>query len=253
MNDLRNIWIDLVDKKLWPIAAALLLALVAVPMVLAKDAEEPAPVAQVTAEPGPRLPGAVVKRAAEQRIGLSAGSARNPFRPQGFKAAATGTTGATTATAATSAGGAAGTGGAGASDGTGGSAKGDRPSDIVSGGPNGPEDTGAPPTEPSGPVETRVVVTFGVFGGALPTHTFAPLSPLPPASSPFLIYIGRGTDHKTAVFSLAGGISVDDDGDAACKPSRKLCQFIQMKAGDVQAFGANGKVYELTVQRYVRR
>lgn len=246
MNELRNIWLDLVDKKLWPVAVALLVALIAVPMVLAKDAEEPAPLAQVAAESGPRLPEAVVKRAAEQSIGLSAGSIRNPFRPQGFKSAATGTSGSGDSATATGDGDA-------ATDATGGAGSGDTPSDIVSGGPGGTEGSGAPATEPSGPVETRVVVSFGVFGGTLPSRSFAPLTALPPAGSPFLIYIGRGTDHKTAVFSLAGGVSVDDDGDAECKPSRKLCQFIQMRPGDVQAFEARRRVYELTVLRYVRR
>jgi hypothetical protein len=42
MNDfLLDLWNDLREKRLWPVAGVLLLALVALPVVLAKPAEEP--------------------------------------------------------------------------------------------------------------------------------------------------------------------------------------------------------------------
>jgi hypothetical protein len=259
VSDLRNIWVDLIDKRLWPIAVGLVLALIAVPVVLAKGSKAPPPPAKVAANSGPRLPGAVVTRAADQRIGLSSGKARDPFRPQGFR----GTTGA--ASTATSAAGSRGSSssspdsglisapGSGSADGGssgGGSVPnaGRSPGDIVSGGAgNG----NAPPLE-RGPVETRVVVTFGVFGGSLPTLTFAPLTALPPTKAPFLIYIGRAEDHRTAVFSVAGGVGIDRAGDGRCKPSRKLCQFIELKPGGVQDFTVKHTDYELTVLKYVR-
>ena len=42
MTTLRNIWTDLVEKRLWPVAVVLAAGLLAVPFVLAKGGEEPA-------------------------------------------------------------------------------------------------------------------------------------------------------------------------------------------------------------------
>ena len=42
-NFLLDIWSDLREKRLWPVAVALLVALVAVPVVLSKPAEEAEP------------------------------------------------------------------------------------------------------------------------------------------------------------------------------------------------------------------
>ena len=46
MNDVktfcRDLWNDLRARRLWPVAALLLVGLVAVPVVLSKQAEEPA-------------------------------------------------------------------------------------------------------------------------------------------------------------------------------------------------------------------
>ena len=40
---LSDLWADLREKRLWPVALLLLVALVAVPVVLAKPGAEPAP------------------------------------------------------------------------------------------------------------------------------------------------------------------------------------------------------------------
>ena len=43
MNDfLIDLWNDLREKRLWPVAALLLVGLIAVPVVLSKPTEEPA-------------------------------------------------------------------------------------------------------------------------------------------------------------------------------------------------------------------
>jgi hypothetical protein len=251
MSGLRDIWVDLVDKRLWPIALGLVLALVAVPVVLAKDSSTAPPPAKVLADKGPVLPGAVVDAATEQRLGLSAGKTHNPFRPRGFQSTtgasgatgATGTTGTTTTTTAPATN-AAGTGPTGSSGGG------------TSNGSGFPAVTPAPKTETTGPKEIRAEVTFGIFGGALPDQSFPPLTALPPTGNPFLIYMGRATDHRTAIFSMAGGVTAD--GDGVCKPSKRLCQYIALKPGGVEDFAvkhADGKTttYELTLLRYISK
>ena len=56
MNDfLNDLWNDLREKRLWPVAALLLVGLIAVPVVLSKPTEEPAAVAVVAPE-APRTP-----------------------------------------------------------------------------------------------------------------------------------------------------------------------------------------------------
>ena len=71
MNALRDVWVDLVDKKLWPLAVALVIALVAAPVVLSNGAgKAPAPVKTPVASSTPSLPAAVVSRATEQHVGL---------------------------------------------------------------------------------------------------------------------------------------------------------------------------------------
>jgi hypothetical protein len=51
MNVFADTWRQLVQRRLWPVAVLLLAALVAVPVVLAKDPAAPAPVSQPAEEP----------------------------------------------------------------------------------------------------------------------------------------------------------------------------------------------------------
>ena len=46
-----DLWHDLREKRLWPVALVLLAGLLAVPVLLAKDPEEPAPAPAVDAAP----------------------------------------------------------------------------------------------------------------------------------------------------------------------------------------------------------
>ena len=85
---LLDLWHDLKEKRLWPVAAVLLLALIAVPVLLAKPSEEaaaPAPVAKASG-PTPN----VLKQLAKVKLGdeevgdgstLGAFDAGNPFNP----------------------------------------------------------------------------------------------------------------------------------------------------------------------------
>jgi hypothetical protein len=60
MNDVRNLISELREKRLWPVAAALIVALIAVPLLLSSSSK-PVAVAQVpaaigSARPRPRCP-----------------------------------------------------------------------------------------------------------------------------------------------------------------------------------------------------
>src|SRR6202035_4133077 len=82
MTLLRQIWQDLRSKRLWPVAAVLLVAIVAVPVVLSGSSSAP------TVAP-PRAPAPVanglpaVSDTALPASSAPTGSARNPFGPAG--------------------------------------------------------------------------------------------------------------------------------------------------------------------------
>ena len=89
MNDfLLDIWNDLRDKKLWPVAALLLALLIAVPVVLSKPTEEPT-VAAVTAVPQAKTEGVakglatltVAKDDTGEGSTLDVFDPSDPFRP----------------------------------------------------------------------------------------------------------------------------------------------------------------------------
>src|SRR5436189_6378210 len=86
-NALTDLWDDLRAKRLWPVAALLLLAVVAVPVVLTKKSETPAS-APVTAsasqaaskQPDP-LAKVTVSDSTDTGSSLSAFDPSNPFLP----------------------------------------------------------------------------------------------------------------------------------------------------------------------------
>lgn len=101
MNLLRDIFIDLRDKRLWPLALVLILAIAAIPLVLSKSSNSglsaSAPPPSVPALPG--LP--VVSAQSTISQSHPTGPSRNPFA--GGASTATTTTAATTSTAASTA------------------------------------------------------------------------------------------------------------------------------------------------------
>ncbi len=89
-NLIDNVWADLREKRLWPVAALLLAALVAVPLVLKKAPEEPPPAQPVAATPRPAPESKELKGLASVKLeetlaqngsSLDAFVPEDPFRP----------------------------------------------------------------------------------------------------------------------------------------------------------------------------
>ena len=220
MTFLRNIWADLVEKRLWPVALALLVGIVAVPVMLAKGSED-------TVANDPTAPGAIATNAAvakaDKAIALNtavaatarrnrSGTPRNPFK-QLFvvkdKATTTTTGGDTTS--------------------TGGS------STPTSGGTN--TNTGGTTTPKPKTTTTdvyRVNLRFGQAGGMHTIKDIARLTPLPSATNPFFVFLGVKNDGHTAVFLVSSDAKAT--GDGTCKPSSSDCETIEMGAGDTEFF-----------------
>jgi hypothetical protein len=219
-NALLDIWADLQEKRLLPVAALLLAGLIAVPLVVLKPAKE-AP-ATPTAEAGPTAPAALPKEMTAAVVNgakplvavstLDQFSSKDPFKPlvalTDGKLASASTAGKSAATSS----------GSGLAD-TG-----------SSGG--GSTSTPAPKTKDQTTTFTYVVdVNFGKSGKAHRVNGLRKLEMLPNQNTPLLVFLGVQQDGKTAVFMVDG--TLNQAGEGTCKPSVNTCNFVKLTvAGD---------------------
>lgn len=219
MNTLRNIWADLVEKRLWPVAALLAAGLVAVPVVLAKSGDEappPAPAAGVAiAAAAARDRDTVVTLDTAPEVRRHDGRGRDPFiQPKGSTPTkAKALTSATTADA-----------GAGAGSTTSGGSGDDATPQTT---------TTKPKPKSTGPAYT-VDLRFGQADSMKTLKDVTRLTPLPSAKSPFFVFLGAKDDGKTLVFLVSSDAKAT--GDGKCKPSSGDCETIELRAGDTEFF-----------------
>jgi hypothetical protein len=220
MSVLNDTWAYMVQRKLWPLAVLLIAALVAVPMMLAKD-PEPAqpPVANTKAAQSQLATQPIVALAgpgdrAERRRVL--GSRKNPFKPAELPKKVKAPKAAVDPAATTPAASAPAAGG-------------------------GSPDVGVTPitpAEPTQPQETfelfELTVAFGASAetGDLPRQRVKRLEALPSAEEPVIVYLGVLKDKKTAVFLLDEGVVAQ--GDGKCVPSPTNCGTIHLKVGETE-------------------
>ena len=240
---LLDLWHDLRAKRLAPVAAVLLAGLVAVPVLLAKPASEPAP-------PPVAAPDASAKRDAESaalakvKLGEEAegkGSTLgvfdpdNPFTPpkgKMKKADAVDAAGpGDTADAGSPASGQGGDSGGGVNIG------GDV--NIGTGGGGVPGD-GVTPGDGNGTTTTTtaykyvVDITFEVNGRARRIRGLEKLDMLPNDASPLLIFMGVTPKGSDAVFLVDS--TLEAAGEGRCKPSESECAFAYIGAGSEYVF-----------------
>jgi hypothetical protein len=231
MSFLKNVLHDLVEKRLWPVAIALVAALVAVPIVLGGSSSNAgAPVADVADVTTPNglvnhrdvARGQVVSLE-EQAAGKveRSGKVRDPFvqhhQPKPVKVKVVATT--TPKTAA--------------------STQGGSTSPSTSTGGSNPFATPSPTTTPQKPETTsvdtyRVKLSFGEVGAMKSYDNVARLTPLPSSDNPFFVYLGLADDQKSAIFLI--NADAVPNGDGSCKPSHDDCQQIVLRAGDTEFF-----------------
>ncbi|HWI75016.1 MAG TPA: hypothetical protein VNT55_23845 [Baekduia sp.] len=251
MNFLKNVLHDLVEKRLWPVAIALVAALVAVPIVLGGSSPDTTGTATagVTSTNGLAnhrdVARAEVVSLEEQAAGKvsRAGSLKNPF-VQHHQPKPTSTVAQAVSTTKSIADALSGNSG---SSGNGGTS--DTPTQTTTTTPK--TDTTTTTTPKSDADDTyRVNLTFGEVGAEKTYRNVARLTPLPSSDNPFFVYLGLTEDQKSAIF-LVDADAVPN-GDGKCKPSADQCEQIQLTAGDVEFFdlqsGTAGVVqYQLTL------
>lgn len=232
MKHLRDVWTDLVEKRLWPVALLLVGALVAVPILLGSGADDEAgaPVAPATSSAAAALPAPAVKLAEAAGGSTSrAGKSRDPFRKAPQPAPTSGDLAAvpTSSAPAGSGGGSAGTPAA-------------QPAPSLPRAPapdRATRRTRVPETRrPTGLFDTGRVVNlrFGETGSVKARDGVDRLSPLPSAQSPFFVFEGilRGT--RTARFLVSDRVTAT--GDGTCRPAKATCERIDLRVGETEYF-----------------
>jgi hypothetical protein len=233
MSAITNVWRQLVQRRLWPVAILLIAALAAVPLALAQD-QEPAPAAppppaatdasgETALATDPIVAKATTADRSKRRKVL--GSAKNPFgvAETNNGSAAPGDSAGSTVAQTTD-----------TSD-----AKSDGSSDGSSGTdtPASTAPTGTTPTDTTPQPAPKKYEQYELtvrFGGAEDSkrQSVKKLQPLPSAELPVLIYMGVLKDGKTAVFLVDQGVTPVGDGE--CKPSPEQCETIRLREGETE-------------------
>jgi hypothetical protein len=227
MSFISNIGRQLVERRLWPVAALLVAALVAVPVVLAKDPEAP-PTETIVSnteksalEEDPIVSMTSVDAVNDRKV---LGKAKNPFGlPKQPKTTPTDQPSQSVLPQDTNKGGTGGTG--------------DSPSTPPStGGPVVTPGMPVAPTTPAKPAKTYdkydLTVRFGDSSSSPSKMTLKRLQPLPRTDLPALIYLGVSKDGKSALFLLEQGVEVVGDGE--CDPTPEDCETLRLKAGETE-------------------
>ncbi len=271
-----DVYRDLRDRHLLLPAIALLVGLVAVPMLL-KGSDEPVPPpVPVAAAPASdsQLSAAVLAddsvSVRNYRKRLAALKSKNPFR-EVFKAppapsddaaaSATSGSGAATSTSPSSSSSSASsssTGGAyptetgTASDPT--TSGGETTTTDENGGNGNGGNGGNGGNEPSGQdvdvvnhlVTRRVDLTIGLEGDPKLRENVKPMTILPDPATPVVAYLGTDEKGKRAAFVVAKEATLAG-GTAACVPAPENCLYITLQKNETATldFGPDGQVYEL--------
>lgn len=236
MNLLRNVLSDLVEKRLWPVAAALVLALVAVPLALGGggggQGPGAVPGAPVAVAGAPAAAGVVAVTGAEARRIERDGRLRNPFEQQvEAEKAATASAAKTVADAvadvATKATG----------SGSGSAPAAPAPEAPATGGAGDKgSDSGRRPRRENPVVDVhRVTVRFGNQDDMRTIRDLPPLAPLPDREDPYIAFLGVKDDDRTLRFLLSSDV-IPVGGEFRCRPSREECEQIEIRPGSSFGF-----------------
>jgi hypothetical protein len=239
---LLDLWHDLREKRLAPVAVVLLLGLLAVPVLLAKPAEDPGPAPVV---PAPKkadsdaLAALTEVTLGKDQVGrgstLGLFDPDNPFTPPKGKikkddatiAGSGPVSGASTAPGGTS------TSGGSSGGGTGGG------SGVTPGG-------GGTTTTTTTVYKYVVDLTFKANGRTRHIKGMEKLDMLPNADSPLLIFLGVTAKGSNAVFLVDSTLKAA--GEGRCKPSESKCAFAYIGPGSEYVFTEeDGDTYTLKI------
>ena len=243
---------DLRSRGLLPIAIVLVVAMVAVPMLIARgSSDSPASSLQASAgavEPAPEIQSAVVSYdpgIREYRKRLDDLSPKNPFRQQFAQSAAKASQLNSTVTPTAT----------GSTDPT-------EPSSTPSTGSAPPADTGGSSgkgkKKKQKTVPTTVSYSVNVMAGPVetpltPFNNVPSLTPLPGPTTPVVVYYGLSSDNGKALFLVSNKVS-QLTGPGTCLPAPDDCSLLALGAGESEdlVYGLDGKSYRVVVAEIKR-
>ena len=244
MTLLRNIFSDLVEKRLWPLAVVLVAALFVAPGVLSKPATTESDQGDVLrAAPGSAAARAAAEPAAQVTLDTSVPGTlrargpidRNPFVQQ-YVPKLAGPPGELVTS-----------GGEGTT------------STAKSGDSTTTSTTKTTTKTESGKKKTSttavsVTLRFGESGNLSTFANVTTYTPLPSQSEPFFVFLGvKADDPNVAVFLISSDAKAT--GDGVCKPDATSCDTIEMEAGDTEFFDlttdSGSRQYQLDITKVV--
>lgn len=237
-----DLWHDLREKRLWPVAVGLLAAIVAVPVVLFKPASDAVPeaIAPPKANTADTLPVVAVEAGPIQGSRLEAFSEKNPFRPMKdlAKSAAGGSSNAPTT--ASTAGSGSTSGSAKGKTSTASSSKASTPgggsTSSNSGGSGGspatPSSGGGTPATPSAQwFHYTANFTFGEPGSPKKFKSASSFTLLPDDKKASIMFVGVTDDGKSAVFFISDP-GFQAEGEGKCNATGAACRYVTLKLSD---------------------
>jgi hypothetical protein len=252
---LSDLWHDLREKRLWPVAVLLLVGLAAVPLVLAKPAPEPAPpppsASAQEEQQTESLKGLARVVLAEDKAAngskLNLFDPSNPFRPPNA-VLADDDEDETEAPAAGD------PGSVGESIGAGGGGGGTTTGGETGGGFGAPSPSPSPAPQPEQQTTKFTYVIDATFKRGDRTRKIKGmkrLEMLPNEESPLLLFLGVDANANNAVFLVDSRL--DPQGEGACKPRPTECSFLYLGAGSEHMFTEeDGTTYLLRIDQ-IRR
>ena len=248
-----DIWGDLREKRLWPVAALLVVALVALPVVLSEKRKDPPPVpASANAKPE-QLPTVTVSDDTVFSSNLQAFKAKDPFKPgkqqiKDLSRTSTRAVGGLLSSAGASAGGGSLGGGASSASAGGGSGSSGGSSGGGSGGGGGAK-TPAPTKTKSTAYRYVADVTFGRAGSERSYRGLQRLEMLPSTDTPLLVFLGATRSGGDAVFLVDSNLRQAGEGSCA----DKACSVLSIGPGSEHRFKDEAnREYVLVIDR-IRR
>ncbi len=232
-----DLWHDLREKRLWPVAVGLLAAIVAVPAVLFKPASDAAPQAIVA----PKTNSAETLPVVAVDSGPTVGSRleafknrKNPFKPMKDLAK----TAAPSANAKSSSGGSsssASTGSASTGVGSTSTGSGSTSTGGASTGGTPSSSTPSPGATPSTPsmqwFHYTADFTFGEPGRPKKFKSAASFTLLPDESKASIMFVGVTDDGKSAVFFISDP-AFEPGGEGKCNAKGAACRYVTLKLRD---------------------
>jgi hypothetical protein len=241
---LLDLWHDLRAKRLAPVAAVLALALVAVPVVLSKPSEEPAPPPTTARKaPDPKdlkaLASVKLEQTDDRGSSLDVFDPSDPFRPpkKVTKRSKQESDVASSVEGETPSSGTGDTGAGGYTGDTGGGTTGGGETPSTGGG-----------DAPTTTVQYRYVVdvTFTANGRKRHIKGMERLDMLPSQDSPLLLFLGVSANAGNAVFLVDS--TLEAAGEGKCKPRASDCAFLYLGAGSEHEFtNEEGDSYTLRI------